>query len=305
MSTFQLKELNDDKKIIGVISDNGKEKFLFDKEIQKYIILYKMIDDKIEYITSNVKTENECDYEYEDFIVSPFQEVNAGAICLNLNVSDDLSKLKHTDYFSSYESFLPNQRYAYLKYLENPFSNPNDVGFVWMLYYQLKEQFSSYPNELFDILIRIRNNTESLSLQKDIFNFIAVYSTNNNDSKLAKDLLDNTKDGYSNWTFILLHKSFDFCFSVESLMKVAIKYSNYARQHKEFFVTALKKYVDENYPNGLYFKDLISEESIAAATITRTTRSGKESKKIMWERNPANDLTDFFKKVATYAKNLK
>ena len=57
---------------------------------------------------------------------------------LPIMVRNDLENIESPGYFPTYSKLTPSQRYAYLKYLENPFSPDANLSYVYLLFYGLE-----------------------------------------------------------------------------------------------------------------------------------------------------------------------
>lgn len=95
-------------------------------------------------------------------------------------------------YFPSYKGLTPEQRYIYLKWLENPLNNTNiDIGYVFLFYYGL-ERYLFLKNSkealkmIFDLL-KIYKNPSFFSYGFKCLLFYCIFS---NDINAVKKLLE-------------------------------------------------------------------------------------------------------------------
>ena len=326
-----LKPLYKNDKIIGVESIDNNEKIIFDASISEFVIINNDIsqEDHQDYKKLGEYFSNESynNIVFEDDYDSIFGKYDVGTIHLQNDIEIcDLKKVPHTSYYSSYDSLTPKQRYAYLKYLENPFDSNADIGYVWLLYFMLSKQFKSNLEAIFDIMLNLKKSfSDNVSLSKEIFFTLGKYLYLNDSADRTYRLLDSYEDYYVEHLYISLICKFNVAIPPKSLFGLSKKHtSGYPRNHPELYKSALIEYCNIKYPNGLYIEDIFPKSTLINMTKERKRMVSDDPKtQARWDRLYNNVkkwdddfiyiktpesracISNFFGNVTAYAKKMK
>ncbi len=90
---------------------------------------------------------------------------------------NNIDQIPRPPYFPRYDALTPEQRYIYLKFLENPFNGETDVGYVFLFYYGLERHlYAGSFNSAFEIILKLRQIYKNNSFQNYSFAALAITS---------------------------------------------------------------------------------------------------------------------------------
>ena len=88
----------------------------------------------------------------------------------------DHSVVEKLDYFPSYIMMKPAQRGKYLKFLENPYDNSYEIGYVFTLFYGLEHHLiCGDKTKAIEVISKLRKCHDNESFQKYSFDALAYY----------------------------------------------------------------------------------------------------------------------------------
>ncbi len=119
------------------------------------------------------------------------------------------TQIQNPDYYPTYKSLTPSQRYLYLKYLENPLNENVYIGYVFIFYYGLERHlFCGDFENAFEMILQLRKAHQNKSFLNYSFCALAVTSVSKGRFDLFEKLLESTpKDKATiNINFLLLSK---------------------------------------------------------------------------------------------------
>jgi hypothetical protein len=130
-------------------------------------------DGKFKNYSGNQNNINRFEIDGMAFTVSFGQDVEPSLIFTNLPIKkpDSIGNVEHPPYFPSYSNLTPEQRFVYLRLLNNPYDADIDIGFVFILYYGLERHLLQGDFErAFNVILKLRDVHKNKSFQH--------YSTN-------------------------------------------------------------------------------------------------------------------------------
>lgn len=231
---------------------------------------------------------------------------------------------QHTDqpdYYPTYVSLTPKQRYTYLKMLENPY-NEIDIGYVFLLYYGLERHLIlGNFDKAFDVILKLRNAHLNKSFQNYSFTALITAALLKQRTDLCVQILE--KPNRDNVLFInhfILYKILtNSKISAKELMLYArdFGYTNthYIKDYPDLFeknlinnlqITPLAPYLDINvkkvskvnrcffanmsfFSEKIQFSDYISYTSFRMKGLTELYRTHEQVKnELKQNRNSYN-----------------
>lgn len=100
------------------------------------------------------------------FAPATYEEPSALYLSLPVSKPDQDALIERPPYWPSYKELTPEQRWLYWKFLSNPFSQQNNIGYVFLFYYGLERHMvSGNLDKAFDIALRLRECYDNSSFQ--------------------------------------------------------------------------------------------------------------------------------------------
>lgn len=199
----------------------------------------------------------DCKFSCGNFTVSfnKTYSVEPSLISLKLPIStpDTLDNVAKLDYYPTYNDMTPEQRYIYLKWLENPFDEI-DIGYVFVFYYGLERHLIEGNFEkAFDMILQLRKYHKNGSFQSYSFNALLLSSMLNRDydsfEKLNETITNIAKVDIS--IYIAVKKFFGLTLSCEEIIALAnkVKFQNkrYIKNNYSEFIITLQSIIEEKY----------------------------------------------------------
>lgn len=210
----------------------------------------------------NYKPNNEIRFK-KDFIELTFSfNIDEPSLISNNNPIaakvDNPNDIPRPPYFPRYDELEPEQRYIYLKFLENPLNGETDVGYVFLFYYGLERHlFEGLFEEAFELILKLRQIYNNSSFQNYSFVALAVTSLAHGRMDLFERLVCDCElsDSPLNINFLLLTKLYNQkALTAEEVMKYARRFeftnTKYIKEYPELFKSTLSEFlkVHEIYP---------------------------------------------------------
>ena len=194
-------------------------------------------------------------------------------------VVDDYFSVKKMSHYPSYipidmtsPGMTEEQKYAYMKFVENPYDNRFDIGFVFVLFYGL-ERFmlnNSQLDRCVNVIIKLREIFDNRSfLMYSVFStvYLCIY---NKREDLLHYFIENDKKWEENSTdfntFLLLlyksNKKFLAKHLVAFYKEIGFKKDNYIKGYPEIFMNELENLICKEYPDGLYLSSMIKDDTL-------------------------------------------
>lgn len=168
---------------------------------------------------------------------------------LPISFSKSISPIDKIGYYPSYSTLTPEQRYIYLKWLENPFKNTNiDIGYVFLFYYGLERHLFLKNSEkalmLILKLLTIYKNSSFFSYAFECVCFFCICTNNyENLKKLIGLHPENTPlQIYSKYICKMPLYSEDL---ISLSSKVEFKNKRYIKMYPDLFNQKIEKNLNE------------------------------------------------------------
>lgn len=185
---------------------------------------------------------------------------------LKIKSSENILPTDKIGYYPSYSNLTPEQRYIYLKWLENPFENINiDIGYVFLFYYGLERcLFLKKSKKALLVILKLMNsykNTSFFSYAFECLIFFCICSKDYSSLKrilLGTELINSPLALYGKFLSKIPLYSKDL---IDLSSSVEFKNKRYIKMYPELFNEFLEKNMNlllgKNYINlGEYHKNL-------------------------------------------------
>ncbi|MEX1011070.1 MAG: TerB N-terminal domain-containing protein [Balneolaceae bacterium] len=181
----------------------------------------------------------------------------------------DFNKVERPQYFPTYSSLTPEQKWVYLKLLANPYDNSIDVGYVFILYYGLERHLLEGKFEkAFDTILKLRDVHTNKSFQSYTANALIlsclIHQRPKYVLKFIQSLDKEHELSFSDDLFLLCYFNFDIPPSANNLMRMAKTFEftnlNYIKKYPEVFQKCLEDALSQsnnskNFELNGYFKN--------------------------------------------------
>lgn len=164
----------------------------------------------------------------------------------------DFKDFEAPDYFPTYLELTPIQRYAYLKYLENPFAADANMSYVYLFYYGLERNLftDKYEKaiEIIQKLMIIFNSKGFLSHSITSLLYIALIR---NDKQRIMEYLNSNYYEYIHPS--LLYYCF-FTYKIPIPIKYIIKKTSLYNFYNKLYIKKCPNYFTQTFSDLLYSK---------------------------------------------------
>lgn len=187
-------------------------------------------------------------------------------------VSIPTEEVEVPDYYPTYQSLEPEQKFIYLQFLKNPY-NPNiNIGYVFILYYGLERRLLTNDWEKSaEVIMKLRHVHLNKSFQSYSAEALILFSVLQKKPEIAiktlQDMTDEEKQKFPCYLFLLCSYFFDIKIYAKTLMLYCdwFKFTNknYIRKVPELFETELtKKIIEMTGSDYILLKPLLSEDEL-------------------------------------------
>lgn len=195
-------------------------------------------------------------YSANEYLQNPINSIEPSLISLQLPIAEptETNPAFKLDYYPSYATMTPEQRYVYLKWLQNPLQ-PIEIGYVFVFYYGLERHLLEGEfEEAFEMILKLRENHDNSSFQAYSFNALLLSSMLTQKYECFEKLdktLDKTTPNFDMSIYLAVKKWFGVPLSCEEIISLAnkVKFQNkrYINNNYIEFITILQKIVFEKY----------------------------------------------------------
>lgn len=186
--------------------------------------------------------------------ISSTMDEEPSLIYTNLPISNSLKTdpMKKIGYFPSYKHLLPEERYVYLKWLENPFNNLNvDIGYVFIFYYGLERHlFLGESEKAFELIYKLNKaykNSKSSFYYYSIDALLSYLLYSKDTKRINKFLLENEIPNTTVGILVKFTKG-DGLYSKDIISlasEVGFKNKRYIKSEPKLFETILEEKIRE------------------------------------------------------------
>ena len=193
--------------------------------------------------------------------------------------TEDPIEITHTgdvpapEYYPTYAELSPEQKGAYIRFLENPYNQNIDIGFVFILYYGL-ERHLLHGNwqKAAKVILKLRGVHKNKSFQVYSANAIVLTAIYRKEGNLAVELLKSMDREFEEHCFpanlyLICAYSFDFPVTAKDIMRYASWFGfynkNYIKKFHELFEETLSGHIKELTGNDcVKLRDMIPPEDM-------------------------------------------
>ena len=162
---------------------------------------------------------------------------------------ENSENIERPPYFPRYDELTPEQRYIYLKFLENPFNGKTDVGYVFLFYYGLERHlYEGCFEDAFEIILKLRQAYKNNSFQNYSFAALTVTALARGRFDLFEKLVDeyNHSELPLGINFLLLTKIYNQKeITADELMRYARRFeftnTKYIKEYPDLFKSTLSE----------------------------------------------------------------
>ncbi|WAW15749.1 TerB N-terminal domain-containing protein [Peptostreptococcus equinus] len=196
---------------------------------------------------------NEEVYKNENIsLIFSIHEPSAISITLPIGNKIKASKL---GYFPSYEKLNPDERYTYLKWLED-ISQPIDIGYVFIFYYGLERNILNNRNvkESEDMIIKLRKYHNNSSFQFYSNDALILSSVIRKDFDLLNFTINQNSDFATKLSFKAFKNKFLSAYDIYDIGKSSTKYVNrrYINSNPNEFILVIKNVLIKLFNEDIY-----------------------------------------------------
>jgi hypothetical protein len=218
--------------------------------------------------------------------------IEPSAITFKAPITKPSSKaeIPRPPYYPSYGGITPEQRWIYLEFLKNPYSEI-DIGYVFLLYYGLERHLLLGDFEkAFNVILKLRHghrNSSFLSYSSSALLLSCVKHQKIEYAKKFLAALDETQISSINVSlFLLCLHSFGLPLTPKVLMiyakSFALENTRYIKNNPEIFVQELAKAMQERTGKSSielsdYAKDIWKIKSYSFRAFANTSLSGDDN----------------------------
>lgn len=105
---------------------------------------------------------------FESAVIISNSDIEPSSIFTSLPISDQtpINEVEKLPYYPSYHGMTPEQRWKYIKFLENPYDATFEIGYVFVLYYGLERHllFGDF-DRAFDVILKLKTVHSNSSFQ--------------------------------------------------------------------------------------------------------------------------------------------
>lgn len=188
-------------------------------------------------------------------------------------------------YYPSYYNLTPEQRYAYLKFLSNPYQECADIGYVFILYYGLERQLIEGDyKRAFDVILELRKVHTNGSFQFYSLDALLIACALRLDYNLRDKLYDSFTENSGiplSIKLFIVNNNNDKGLGADDIIdnSRAFGFTNhrYIKENRKWFADTMKTILINRYQTGympvkINIDKIQAKETIALANISLKNR---------------------------------
>jgi hypothetical protein len=186
-----------------------------------------------------------CNYGNEPSVVYTKQPVD---------MPQDETVVPRPPYYPTYTGLTPEQKWVYLKLLENPYNTSIDIGYVFILYYGLERHLLSGDFErAFKVILKLRDVHTNGSFQAYSANALILSAMLHEKGEYILEFIKSLDKDYelNFWNNLLLisYYSFKIPLYPKDIMRMSASFGfenkNYIKKYPEIFEGYLREVIHE------------------------------------------------------------
>jgi hypothetical protein len=174
---------------------------------------------------------------------------------LPISTPNGINNIERPPYYPSYSILTQEQRWVYINYLSNPYSDC-DIGYVFLLYYGL-ERHMIYGNfeRAFDVVLKLRAVHKNKSFQQYSSIAVATMCVFHNRADLLNKFINSVNGDYANSIdfdiFIILCLFLNVGLSAEQLVQYCRVFgftnNRYIKSDHALFIHYVEEFLQQKY----------------------------------------------------------
>lgn len=189
---------------------------------------------------------------------------------LPIMVRNDLENIESPGYFPTYSKLTPSQRYAYLKYLENPFSPDANLSYVYLLFYGLERNlFTEKYEDAINIIKKLMSIYKKDSfISHSITSLVYIALFRNDEQKILEYLNSNYYEYISEdllyYCFFIYKKSIPIEYIIHKAYSYGFTNKLYIKKCPGYFQKTFSELYNKKYKkNEIFLNDFISKNEFS------------------------------------------
>ena len=227
------------------------------------------------------------------------------------------AKPEKLPYYPAYYNSTPEQRYAYLKFLSNPYQECADIGYVFILYYGLERQLIEGDyKRAFDVILELRKIHSNGSFQLYSLNALLIACTLRLDCNLRDKLYDSFAENDNiplSIKLFIVNNNNNKGLSVDDIINNSRSFGftnhRYIKENREWFADTMKtilinRYQADYLPVRIDVDKIQTKEPIVLANISLKNRTFKIPD-LTSDEHLRQDIFDVLQKTHDSIKTMK
>ena len=221
-------------------------------------------DGKFKNYTDSQNNINRFEVGDLSFTLSFGQETEPSLIFTSLPVKkpSSIENVDRPPYFPSYSGLTPEQRFIYLRLLNNPYDASIDIGYIFILYYGLERHLLQGDfDKAFNVILKLRDVHKNKSFQSYSANALILtaklYERGEMIMEFLKSLDKEWEYNFSDNLFLLCCYSFNAPITPAIIMRMAKTFefdnTNYIKKYPDMFERCLRDVLMENSSDDRVF----------------------------------------------------
>lgn len=186
-------------------------------------------------------------------------------IDLDLPIRFDVHTVEPIGYYPSYKSLSAGQKGRYIKFINSPDLETNDIGYVFIFYYGLERHlYYGDFDKAYEYIIKLRKKYDNASFQNYSANAVILSCVNKKRwDLLAHFMATITAEQlkYLNINELIFTRiALDQPLTVDDILiypkAFGFTHITYSKKYPELFKKELSNIIDKTYPNGIRLEGL-------------------------------------------------
>jgi hypothetical protein len=195
---------------------------------------------------------------FESAVIFSNSDIEPSSIFTSLPISDQtpINEVEKLPYYPSYHGMTPEQRWKYIKFLENPYDATFEIGYVFVLYYGLERHllFGDF-DRAFDVILKLKTVHSNSSFQTYSSNALFISSAKHKRIDKIMALLYSKHINISYPQFFIFAKALtNEGLTANEIVNTSkafgFKNQRYISSDPELFENQLEEAISTVYPDG-------------------------------------------------------
>lgn len=197
-----------------------------------------------------------------------------------ITIPNDIYSIERPPYFPTYSGLTPEQKGVYISFLNNPYDEHIDIGFVFILYYGLERHLLIGDYErAYKVILKLRDVHSNKSFQSYSANALVLTSMLRQKGEIALEFVRSLDKSYeylfSDNLFLLCYFSFEIPLGANDIMRMARTFEftnmNYIKKYPDVFQAAVSNLIIEKHGNNtVLLSNILSSAEVSTLTTQDT-----------------------------------